>query len=698
MVVIDIEKLRELRKRATALSDNLAGDLRPFLHKDNKVTFRSRPDTPSQPDEISVATTCTCLMALAIGDKLTNFYEGDTTVQVGKCIDLVARAKWRSSGLPRENIFTTSIVTRCIGFLIQYGSLPIDYTTRALHDIRKDRLNSITQIAQRIARKVPKSFTVQAGSPPNTTVAYWFVDGVHRSGIELDDASWSNIVKWGSSEFRQQYEYVAVGDAIRMDPVAMAMAACLVARLRRIMNELDINGSGPVAATLPSDDMLEKAILMLFANQTEAGTWHKYFELFSLEDKHGSNFCFTFEMLEAFLHEFAYFESRWLLTSEVLNGVEKALTWCEKYRLRYRDRLGQEYNGWNSGAHPAVLVEHIPGSWATGCVHMYLSTLIESTSIIIGKAILEQYDVEEGKHTEDIWNETIDVQVILQAENRTTSVKELLHEEIGSLIEGISSFALRRHAMKHRRSVFLFGPPGTSKTRLVKAFAHKIGWPLLKIKPGLFLDSYQRNVFTKSGEIFQDLMDLTGVVVFFDEIDAFVSDRRTDTMELAREFLITDMLPKLVELHDAGRVIFFAATNHWRKIDRAIKRSGRFDLLVCMQPPKWAEKLANLHMFLDNRLSPGEVSTIRNRLEFLVLFANSQQRLLLDLLTFDEMRLFLQTFEAGGTNIASQLGTTTDRDFLDRLQAFVMHITLSPENPDSWYHEFEVDKGKSLRQ
>jgi hypothetical protein len=524
------------------------------------------------------------------------------------------------------------------------------------------------------------------------------VDGVHRSGIELDDVSWNNIVKWGSNEFRQQYEYVALGDAIRMDPVTMAMAACLVARLRRIMNELNISGAGSVMAALPSDDMLEAAITMLFANQMKAGTWHKYFELFSLEDKHGSNFCFTFEMLEAFLYEFTYFESRWLIIPEVLNGVENALTWCEKYRLRYRDELGQEYNGWNSGAHPAVLAERIPGSWATGCVHMYLSTLIESTSTIISKAILEQYNVEEGKHTEDDWNETIDIQVILQAENRITTVKELLHEEIGSLIEGNNTRALRRRAMKHRRSVFLFGPPGTSKSRLVKAFARKIGWPLFKIKPGLFLDDSKRNIFTKTGEVFRDLMDLTGVVVFFDEIDAFVSDRRTDTMELDREFLITDMLPKLAELHDAGKIVFFAATNYWRKIDRAIRRAGRFDLLVCMQPPKWTEKLANLHVFLENRLSPDEVSTIRNRLESLVLYTNSQQHLLLDLLTFDEMRSFLRTFEAGGTNIASQLATMTDGDFLNRLQTFGKQMTLSPENPDSWYHEFEVEKGQSHRQ
>jgi SpoVK/Ycf46/Vps4 family AAA+-type ATPase len=68
----------------------------------------------------------------------------------------------------------------------------------------------------------------------------------------------------------------------------------------------------------------------------------------------------------------------------------------------------------------------------------------------------------------------------------------------------------------------LFGPPGTSKTSLVRAFAREIGWPYIEITPSHFLRKGLEQIYVQADEVFDDLMDLKGVVILFDEMDALV--------------------------------------------------------------------------------------------------------------------------------------------------------------------------------
>ena len=51
------------------------------------------------------------------------------------------------------------------------------------------------------------------------------------------------------------------------------------------------------------------------------------------------------------------------------------------------------------------------------------------------------------------------------------------------------------------------------------------------------------------------------------------------------------MLPKLQELHDRGRVIFFICTNNFDTIDPAVKRGGRIDHIVGIGPPDESARL-----------------------------------------------------------------------------------------------------------
>jgi hypothetical protein len=50
------------------------------------------------------------------------------------------------------------------------------------------------------------------------------------------------------------------------------------------------------------------------------------------------------------------------------------------------------------------------------------------------------------------------------------------------------------------------------------------------------------------------------------------------------------MLPKLAELWEARKIMYFVATNHIEYFDRAVTRSQRFDAIIFMSPPSFAAK------------------------------------------------------------------------------------------------------------
>jgi SpoVK/Ycf46/Vps4 family AAA+-type ATPase len=151
------------------------------------------------------------------------------------------------------------------------------------------------------------------------------------------------------------------------------------------------------------------------------------------------------------------------------------------------------------------------------------------------------------------------------------------------------------------------------------------------------------NVYLQAEEIFQDLMDLAGVVVFFDEMDALVQTREGQAnLDVVSQFLTTAMLPKLSRLHGQAQVVFFMATNFQERFDAAIKRAGRFDLLLCVGPPKLSEKLNRLRKeYLLKSENDQTIKAGKKIDEYLR--DKPKLREQLEFYTFGEFRSFLKT-------------------------------------------------------
>jgi len=513
----------------------------------------------------------------------------------------------------------------------------------------KPVLRSLSEIASAMADREDSlvNFTINK-YPPSSSVVYWYVDGITRAKIPLTEEQWTAQCNWATKEFNHQESLVVAEHDAMMDPAAMGMAACLCARLRKTCVTASLGATKNHLALLPSVVELERAILAMISKQTGTGIWHKYFPMFHYQDA-GSNYCFAFELFEAVLREFSDSENTLLKNEEFIKGLSKAVGWCETSYLRYSDGA-KTYRGWNSGGDLDTLRKEQPESWATAVVHMFLWEATEVLSRRIQDVLLQKYGARSPKGEQQpngrpglrsLW----DIEVLLK--DKVQNLSDLLRTEIVNKYRTENEATLRRSCIKGARSALLFGPPGTSKTEMTGALAEELDWPLVVITPSEFVKGNLANVYVRADEIFEDLLDLSGVVVFFDEMDALVQTRDAEVqLDIASQFLTTTMLPKITSLHDQGRVVFFMATNFQDRFDPAIKRAGRFDLLVCMGPPKLSEKLERLYVLYGLQEADAESIEAKKAGAAMKRYLRGRTELRdqLSLYTFGEFKAFLRKF------------------------------------------------------
>jgi SpoVK/Ycf46/Vps4 family AAA+-type ATPase len=111
--------------------------------------------------------------------------------------------------------------------------------------------------------------------------------------------------------------------------------------------------------------------------------------------------------------------------------------------------------------------------------------------------------------------------------------------------------------------------------------------------------------------IFKQLMQLDRTVILFDEIDELVRERESEEADAFGRFLTTSMLPRLAELWDRRKVMYFVATNHINYFDSAIIRAERFDAIVPVPPPSFDKKMARIKELLEERGLNSEIDVDR---------------------------------------------------------------------------------------
>jgi transitional endoplasmic reticulum ATPase len=154
------------------------------------------------------------------------------------------------------------------------------------------------------------------------------------------------------------------------------------------------------------------------------------------------------------------------------------------------------------------------------------------------------------------------------------------------------------------RGILLAGPPGTGKTMLARALARESGLSMVAVSAADLLSPHLGEVERAIADLFRRLRATAPCLLFLDEIDALAP--RRGTSDAAFDRIVAQLLAELDGIGSAGDLVVVAATNRIEAIDAAVRRAGRFDLVLALSPPDPSARAQILTVHLRDRpLAPG---------------------------------------------------------------------------------------------
>lgn len=124
-----------------------------------------------------------------------------------------------------------------------------------------------------------------------------------------------------------------------------------------------------------------------------------------------------------------------------------------------------------------------------------------------------------------------------------------------------------------QKGVLLYGPPGTGKTMLAKAIAKESGAVFINVRVSNLMSKWFGDAQKLVAAVFTLAYKLQPAIIFIDEVDSFLGQRRATDHEA-----MTNMKTEFMSLWDGfttdqnARVMVLAATNRPSELDEAILR------------------------------------------------------------------------------------------------------------------------------
>lgn len=151
------------------------------------------------------------------------------------------------------------------------------------------------------------------------------------------------------------------------------------------------------------------------------------------------------------------------------------------------------------------------------------------------------------------------------------------------------------------RGVLLVGPPGTGKTLLAKAVAGEADVPFISCSASEFVELYVGMGASRVRDLFARAKKDAPSIVFIDEIDAVAKGRDGRLRSVSndeREQTLNQLLTELDGFDSTSTVIVLGATNRADVLDPALRRPGRFDRIVMVEPPdrQGRQEILNVHV------------------------------------------------------------------------------------------------------
>lgn len=186
------------------------------------------------------------------------------------------------------------------------------------------------------------------------------------------------------------------------------------------------------------------------------------------------------------------------------------------------------------------------------------------------------------------------------------------YEEIGGLQEEIEKIReMVEFPMKHPdifqklgisapKGVLLTGPPGTGKTLLAKAVATETEAKFVSIAGPEIMSKYHGGSEENLRAKFEEAEKNAPAIIFIDEIDA-IAPKRGESHDQAERRVVTQLLTLMDGLKSRGQVVVMAATNRPDDLDEALRRPGRFDREIRINPPSEEGRREILQIHSDRK-------------------------------------------------------------------------------------------------
>ncbi|MDH3353069.1 MAG: CDC48 family AAA ATPase [Nanoarchaeota archaeon] len=187
----------------------------------------------------------------------------------------------------------------------------------------------------------------------------------------------------------------------------------------------------------------------------------------------------------------------------------------------------------------------------------------------------------------------------------------IYYEDIGGLKEEIEKIReMVEFPMKHPdifqrlgisapKGVLLTGPPGTGKTLLAKAVATETDAKFISIAGPEIMSKYHGGSEENLRKKFEEAEKNSPAIIFIDEIDA-IAPKRGESKDQAEKRVVTQLLTLMDGLKSRGQVVVMAATNRPEDLDEALRRPGRFDRELRINPPSEDGRMEILQIHTRN--------------------------------------------------------------------------------------------------